>query len=116
MGDSNENVPDTSSDMDVGDVDDENLSTLLYVNRFIPQSERDAIPAETKDTEEELIRAVYNVKDELATAEEVSVKTIGRMIKLINTRLSLKYYFSVRNFSLQSIACRRFICSRLDMD
>eukprot|EP01033_Poteriospumella_lacustris_P008883 gene8883-6391_t len=94
MGDSNENVPDTMSDIDVADVDDENLSTLLYVNRFIPQSERDSIPAETKDTEEELLRAVYNVKDELATAEEVSVKTIGRMIKLINTRLSLKYYFS----------------------
>lgn len=96
MGDSNENVPDTLSDVDVADVDDENLSTLLYVNRFIPQTERESIAVETKDTEEELLRAVYNVKDELANAEEVSVKTMGRMIKLINTRLSLKYYFSVR--------------------
>lgn len=95
MADAQENSPDSSSDIDVADVDDENSSMLLFVNRFLPPVERDAVIGETKDSEEELLQALSNLNDEVAGLEEVSVKTVGRVIKLINSRIILKYYFSV---------------------
>lgn len=113
MTDAQENVQDSSSDFDVTDVDDENSSTLLYVNRFLPFAERESIPGETRDTEEDLLEAIRHLNAEVETSEEVSVKTVGRVIKLINFRLSLKYYFSVSALSicLYSCTCSVFICA-----
>lgn len=90
-----EAVEDVASDVDVADVDDENTSLLLYTNKFLSPAERDAVAGESRASEEDLLISLTDLNNEIAAADEVSVKTIGKVMRIINSRLTLKFFFSV---------------------
>lgn len=75
-------------------------SPVLFVNQFLPAVEREAIQAETKESDAEISRSLDFLAKDIQEGVAPSIKTIGKCLRLIGGHFNRKYFFSVIQYTL----------------
>lgn len=90
-----------ASNIDLGEADDDNSGTCLFANRFLPSGEAGVILEESKRLENDLMESLERLQVELSSQHNLTAKTVGKTMKLINKRIALKFFFSVRVYNFE---------------
>lgn len=78
-------------------------SPVLFVNQFLPVVEKEAIQAETKESDAEISRSLDFLAKDVQHGVIPSVKTIDKCLRLIGGHFNRKYFFSVQTTNSLSL-------------